>query len=149
MCSCLIDARQCKVIAILVRTINDVYRTSYRKCDAWFIWKLVEYVVAYNACTHFWVAPMSALCPVVELQTLIQDSGLNPHHYAADTQIYGFCSVTPSSCAELQRRISECIDGVASSLRWSRLQLNPSKTEIIWLSSRRRSFQLPKQPFRV
>ena len=61
---------------------------------------------------------------IAELQTLIQDSGLNPHHYADDTQIYGFCSLTPSSCAEIQRRISECIDGVTSWLQSSRLRLN-------------------------
>jgi len=64
-------------------------------------------------------------------------------------KIYGFCSLTPSSCAKLQRHISECIDGVVSWLRSSRLQLNTSKTEIIWLSSMRRSFQLPQQPSRV
>jgi len=34
-------------------------------------------------------------------------------------------------------------------LRSSRLQLNTSNTEIIWLSSRRRSFQLQQQPFRA
>ena len=86
---------------------------------------------------------------IAELQTLIQDSGLNPHHYADDIQIYSFCSLTPSSCVELQHRISECIDGVASWLRSSRLQLNTSKIEIIWISSRCHFFQLPQQPFCV
>jgi len=52
------------------------------------------------------LGPILFLLYIAELQTLIQDSGLNPHHYADDTQIYGFCSLTPSSCAELQRRIS-------------------------------------------
>jgi len=80
---------------------------------------------------------------------LIEDRGLCPHHFADDTQICGFCSPTPSSCTELQSRISECIDVISSWMRSHRLQLNTAKTEVIWLTAGRRMHQLPQQPVRV
>ena len=71
------------------------------------------------------------------------------HYTPDDTQIYRFCSLTPSSCTELQSRISECIDVASSWMRSQRLQLNTDKTEIIWLTTGRRSHLLPQQPLRV
>ena len=69
---------------------------------------------------------------VAAVQLLIEDCGLHLHHFADDTQKYGFCSPTPSSCTKLQSRISECID-VASS--WMRSHwLNTAKMGIIWLT---------------
>ena len=65
---------------------------------------------------------------IADLQLLIEDHGLCPHHFADDIQIYGFCSPMPSSCTELQSRISECIDVVSSWMRSHRLQLNTAKT---------------------
>ena len=71
---------------------------------------------------------------------------LHPRHFADDTQIYGFCSPTPSSCTELQSRISECIDVASSWMRSHRLQLSTAKTEIV---TGRRSHLLPLPPLRV
>jgi len=48
---------------------------------------------------------MLFLLYVAALQLLIEDCGLHPHHFADYTQIYGFCSPTPSSCMEPQSRI--------------------------------------------
>ena len=76
---------------------------------------------------------------------LIEDCGFHPY----DTQIYGFCSSTPSSCTEPQSRISECIDVACSWMRSHRLQLNTAKTEIIWLTTGPRSYLLPQLPLRV
>ena len=52
----------------------------------------------------------------------------------------------PSSCMELQSRISDCIDVASSWMRSHMLQLNIAKTEIIWLTTGRRSHLLPQQP---
>jgi len=71
------------------------------------------------------------------------------HYTPDDTQIYRFCSLTPSSCTELQSRISECIDVASSWMRSQRLQLNTDKTEIIWLTTGRCSHLLPQQPLWV
>jgi len=72
---------------------------------------------------------------------------LQPHLYADDTQIYGFCH--PASCLELQNRISVCISDVASWMRSNRLQLNADKTEIIWCTSSRRQHQIPTASFAI
>ena len=61
----------------------------------------------------------------------------------------GFCSPTPSSCTELQSRISECIDVASSWIGSLRLQLNTTKTEIIWLTTGRCLHLLLQQPLRV
>ena len=44
--------------------------------------------------------------------------------------IYGFCD--PSDIDALQERLSVCIDEVFSWMMSNRLQLNPSKTEVLW-----------------
>jgi hypothetical protein len=82
-----------------------------------------------------------------DLQQIIEKHGLRPHLYADDSQIYGSCR--PSACPELQTRISACIDDVADWMRSNRLQLNSTKTEILWSTSSRRLHQLPQTALRV
>jgi hypothetical protein len=62
-------------------------------------------------------------------------------------QIYCFCR--PSDTSALQQRVSECIDDVAAWMKANRLQLNHSKTEILWCSSQRRQHQIPTEPIRI
>jgi len=91
------------------------------------------------------LGPILCLLYVAALQLLIEE-GVRPHHFADDTQIYGFCSPKLSLCTELQSRISECIDVASGWMRSHRLQLNIAKTEIIWLTTGHRSHVLPQQP---
>jgi len=93
------------------------------------------------------LGPIVFLLHVAALQLLIENCRLRPHHFSDDTQIYGFCSPTPSSCTELLRRIYECVDVSSSWMRSHRLQFNTDKMEIIWLTTGRRSHLLP-QPLR-
>ena len=95
----------------------------------------------------------SVLCPTIfllytaGLLPLTEGHGLRPHFYADDTHIYSFCP--PSESQGLQRRISTCIDEVAACLFSNWLQLNTTKTEILWSSTNRRLHQLPQLPLRV
>ena len=57
------------------------------------------------------------------------------HQYADDTQIYGHCN--NEGTEELQMRVSECVDEIASWMGANCLKLNSEKTEVIWFSSRR------------
>ena len=43
----------------------------------------------------------------------------------------------------------DCIDEVSSWMRSNRLQINPSKTEVLWCSSSRRQHQIPTSPVRI
>jgi len=57
--------------------------------------------------------------------------------------------ITLSDVDALQERLSVCIDEVFSWMMSNRLQLNPSKTEVLWCSSARRQYQIPTDPVRV
>jgi len=71
----------------------------------------------------------------------------HPHAYAEDTQIYGFCH--PSEAGMLQHQLSTCVDEVAYWMMSNRLQLNHSKTEVLWCASSRRQHQLLTGPVRI
>ena len=49
----------------------------------------------------------------------------------------------------MQECLSVCIDEVFSCMMPNRLQLNPSKTEVLWCSSARRQHQIPTGSVRV
>ena len=82
-----------------------------------------------------------------DLLRLVETYELRPHLFADDSQIYGYCR--PDSTTQLQSDMSACIDNVASWMRSNRLQLNASKTEVLWCTSSRRQHQLPVEPLRV
>jgi len=85
--------------------------------------------------------PILFILHVADLLYLVRRHQLSPHAFADDTQIYGLCR--PGSTDDLARRVSNCVDDVTSWMRANRLQLNTSKTEVLWYSSGRRQHQIP------
>jgi len=78
---------------------------------------------------------------------LVESFGFRPYLYADDSQIQGSCH--SDSFHQLQLTLSTCLDAVCEWMRANRLQLNTSKTEILWCATSRRQHQIPTTAVRV
>jgi hypothetical protein len=93
------------------------------------------------------LGPILFLLYVADVLQLIKRHQLLPHAYADDTQIYGFCN--PSDADVLQERVAACFDEVSEWTAANRLQLNPSKTEVLWCASTRRQHLVTSTPIQL
>jgi len=93
------------------------------------------------------LGPILFLLYVADLLKLIRRHKLVLHAYAGDIQIYVFCQ--PSSVNCLADRVSASIDEVSYWMTSNWLQVNPSKTEVLWCSFSRRQHQIPTSPVRI
>jgi len=83
------------------------------------------------------LGPILFLLYVADVIELVKECGLIPHAFADDLQIYGH-SVSADT-RELVAHMTTCIEWVRCWMASNRLRLNPTKTELIWLSSPRRT----------
>ena len=68
-----------------------------------------------------------------DLGELITDFSVLPLFFADDSQL--LASTTPSGVADVCRRLEHCVSAVHDWCTLRRLQLNPSKTKVIWFGS--------------
>ena len=68
-----------------------------------------------------------------DLGELITDFSVLPLFFADDSQL--LASTTPSCIADVCRRLERCVSAVHYWCTRRHLQLNPSKTEVIWFGS--------------
>ena len=93
------------------------------------------------------LGPILFLLYTADLIRLVELRGLHPHLFADDTQIYGSCR--PEETQTLMDRMSACISDVAEWMQSNRLQLNMTKTELLWCASSRQQHLTPNAPLRV
>jgi len=71
-----------------------------------------------------------------ELHQVVSSHGLTLHQYADDCQIYLTTLVEDASTAV--GRFSRCLTDVGEWMGSSRLRLNPTKTQVMWMGSKQR-----------
>ena len=81
------------------------------------------------------LGPKLFLLYTKDVLNLINQSGFQSHGFADDTQLYCQCSSTSSDLHHASEAFSLCISRVQQWTNSNRLQLNPSKTECIWIRS--------------
>jgi len=113
-----------------------------------FIEPAVGVVAPSSTCLHSLRSrPILFLFYAADILGAVQNRNLYVHLYAHDTQVYGSCR--PSEVRALQDGVSACIADVAVWMKSNGLQLNASKTEVLWCAHPCRLHQLPNEPLRT
>ena len=79
------------------------------------------------------LGPLLYVLYTAELSDVIAQHGLCFHQYADDSQIYVSTMVNEAPLAV--QRFTECVRAINDWMSASRLKLNPTKTEVLWLGS--------------
>ena len=91
--------------------------------------------------------PLLFILYTANLITLIEGFGFWPHAYTDDTQVQGSC--LPDSADQLQLNLSACLADVSDWMHANWLQLNTSKTEIVWCTTSCQQHRLPAATIQV
>lgn len=80
------------------------------------------------------LGPLLFILYTADIGNIAEKHGLSSHFYADDSQLYVTCRRGDESmCAQ---RVSTCIDAIAEWMASNRLMLNPTKTDLLWCSTR-------------
>ena len=79
------------------------------------------------------LGPLLYVLYTAPLFNVIEQHRVEAHQYADDLQLY-LC-VPPAEASVATDRLNACLVDVEAWLKASRLRLNPSKTQIMWLGS--------------
>ena len=82
---------------------------------------------------QIYVGPAQFVIYTEDLGELITDFSVLPLFFADDSQL--LASTTPSGVGDVCRRLERCVSATHNWCTRRRLQLNPSKTEVIWFGS--------------
>ena len=83
------------------------------------------------------LGPKLWLFYIGDLDHVVASEGFEYHGYADDTQIYRHCTISADAIATLANQFAACITKLLHWMKSNRLQLNPDKTECIWIRSPR------------
>ena len=93
------------------------------------------------------LSPILFIAYSAEVINIVELHGLRAHAFADDLQVYGH--VAQDDAFSLVVRMVSCIEHVKTWMMSNRLQLNPSKTELIWLGSSRCLHHCPADKVRM
>jgi len=86
------------------------------------------------------LGPLLYVLYTAELAKVVARHGLQMHQYVGDIQIYTY--TTTDNAAFAVDCFATCLTDVEAWLRASRLRLNPTKTQVMWLGSRQQLAKL-------
>ena len=82
------------------------------------------------------LGPLLFILYAADLVDVILSNCLLPHLYADDAQLH--VSSWSADMSTLAARGTSCIQAVGNWMRSNRLQLNPRKSEVLWVASTKR-----------
>jgi hypothetical protein len=82
-----------------------------------------------------------------DLEGIVASEGLHFYSYADDILVFGLCS--PLEVDMCRCRIVRCVERVSEWMRSCRLQMNPSKTELMWVTSPRRQHKVDNSTIKI
>jgi len=115
-------------------------------CSVVFTAVLVD-VVSFTSSMYHVTVLSSFQCPHITMFTCCKHQSVRPDPSQAIAKLS--CTIWRSSRLRLIQQVSVCIDEVLAWLKANRLQLNPTKTEVLWCASSRRQHQIPTGLVRV
>jgi len=80
------------------------------------------------------LGPLLFVLYTAQLSQVVAAHGLTLHQYADDCQVYMTTSLSDASTAV--SRFTDCLDVIATRMSATRLRLNPTKTQVMWLGSK-------------
>jgi len=86
------------------------------------------------------LGPLIYVLYTAELSCVVAEHGLRLHQYADDSQIY--ISVALRDATHAVQRFTDCVSDISDWMSASRLRLNPTKMEVMWLGSNRQLGQI-------
>ena len=84
------------------------------------------------------LGPQLFLLYVRDIAAIAARHGFRFHGYADDTYFYRVCSATQADIDQAARDFSACFEEIQSWYATNRLQLNPEKTECLWIRPKNR-----------
>ena len=82
------------------------------------------------------LGPQLFLLYVKDIAAIAARHGFQFHGYADDTYFYRICSATQDDVDQTARDFSACFEDIRNWYATNRLQLNPEKTECLWIHPR-------------
>ena len=118
-----------KIVVLYVYDEYEPRLTRSKISSPALVWLTVAFVLQGSV-----LGPQGFIAYTEDLAELIEEHLLGHHMYADDTQL--MAHLTINDIPSVATRLQNCIEAIQAWCNSRRLQLNPTKTELIWFGSK-------------